>query len=498
MDASDRADRGFGLPGAHAPDSAQFGARLARLGASEPSHTGLPLASRDLAALLRDYEFVQDGGLGEGAFGAVRRVHHRASQEARACKTLRVQDAAALSQVRLEASLLAALDHPSILRLYETFYDDGAAFLVTELCAGGALSDRVRHHEQTCPMPEHLALRYLEQILGALRYCHGRSVLHRDLKPENVLFLSWDAQSPLKLIDFGLATTTELLQTTARTELLPRSLAGRQLARLGLVSEHREVEALQRAGTPHYMAPEVYLGRYGAPADVWSCGVVFVQLLAEHPFYSPSESLAAVRRRVLETSEQELRERLERRVQPQVRDLALLLLRRDPEERISAREALGLRCFLELPRTAEDQLTAADALEGLRQFAASPPLRRGCLVLLARDLPEQQLRPLRSLFARLEGGDGLRDLELPAAEREEWRRLLLRVAPSGLPQVLFLAAMLRHARLREEQLRACFARLPDGLTREALAQVQPDALRDLGSLDFQGFCQLVAGSRVVS
>ena len=54
-----------------------------------------------------------------------------------------------------------------------------------------------------------MAASIFRQILQALNYCHGEDVVHRDLKPENFLFVSTDADSELKIIDFGLSKMLE-------------------------------------------------------------------------------------------------------------------------------------------------------------------------------------------------------------------------------------------------------------------------------------------------
>ena len=93
----------------------------------------------------------------------------------------------------------------------------------------------------------------MRQILSAVAYCHERNIVHRDLKPENLLLLTSQADSLLKVIDFGTSS-----------KLLPRHML-------------RTV-----TGTLFYMAPEVLDGRYNEKCDLWSCGVVMYILLCEH------------------------------------------------------------------------------------------------------------------------------------------------------------------------------------------------------------------------
>jgi calcium-dependent protein kinase len=91
-------------------------------------------------------------------------------------------------------------DHPNIIKVHEFFQDEKHFFIVTELCNGGELFDRIikSHH-----FSERKAAETMEQILSAIVYCHDRQIVHRDLKPENVLYESPKPDSPIKVIDFG-------------------------------------------------------------------------------------------------------------------------------------------------------------------------------------------------------------------------------------------------------------------------------------------------------
>ncbi|CAJ1455888.1 unnamed protein product, partial [Effrenium voratum] len=272
--------------------------------------------ARDIAAMLQEYEIPEGGALGSGAFGTVLKVKHHSGEE-RACKAVRLEQGEANKHLRelveLEISMLKSLDHVNLLRLHEAFRDgQRCVYLVTELCAGGSLAQRLdAQRAQRRLMLEGQAAAYAEQILAAASYCHRRGVLHRDLKPENVLFLTNRADSLVKVIDFGLSDTLERLRANCTKELQDRSGALGAVARLlpklpgGLEILATKVtkEVMQRAGTPHYMAPEVYEGQYGDKADVWSIGVMIFEMLSNrHPFYSYGNDLEAVRGRILRPS----------------------------------------------------------------------------------------------------------------------------------------------------------------------------------------------------
>lgn len=111
----------------------------------------------------------------------------------------KVQSARAMQFMRNEVELLKSLDHPSIVRAFETFELDGRLSIVMELCRGGDLSSRSPYSERQVAI-------IIRQVLSAVSYMHHQQVLHRDLKIENILYQSEDPQDfRVQLIDFGLS-----------------------------------------------------------------------------------------------------------------------------------------------------------------------------------------------------------------------------------------------------------------------------------------------------
>lgn len=86
--------------------------------------------------------------------------------------------------------------------MYEYFEDDKNFYLITEMCSGGELFDKIVEKEFFTE-PEAAIL--FKQILRGINYCHSQKVVHRDLKPENFLYETKDVSSDIKIIDFGLS-----------------------------------------------------------------------------------------------------------------------------------------------------------------------------------------------------------------------------------------------------------------------------------------------------
>jgi serine/threonine protein kinase len=165
-------------------------------------------------------------------------------------------------QIWAEVQILRDIEHPYIVKLYDVYVSEAAVYLVMELVAGGDLFDRIvakNRYTQT------ETRRVLRRLLAAVHYLHSRNIVHRDLKPENILC---ENDISVKLTDFGLAKIGGDCKTFC--------------------------------GTPQYFAPEVLRrrntllgnGRYGAPADMWSLGIITYVLLTgsmpPHSVYSPA------------------------------------------------------------------------------------------------------------------------------------------------------------------------------------------------------------------
>ena len=153
--------------------------------------------------------------IGEGAFGSVRRAVHKATGVERAMKTI-MRSFVKLSQVEnmlLEVDILRKLDHPNIIKITEVIQDSRCYHVVTELCTGGELFDKIA--EQT-KFTEKKAAKYMYQIISAVSYCHAHNVLHRDLKPENLLLVDDSKSSTLKVIDFGISRLIDLPNSPMR------------------------------------------------------------------------------------------------------------------------------------------------------------------------------------------------------------------------------------------------------------------------------------------
>ena len=204
-----------------------------------------------------DYEIVSM--LGVGGMGRVYRVRNVISDRTEAMKVL-LPDLVAEPDLAVrfisEIRMLASFDHPNIAQLHTAFQVDNQLVMMMEFVEGSTLEQIAKQG----PIPQSDIINYMQQVLAALSYAHGRGVVHRDIKPANIMVTT---QGVVKLMDFGIAKS--------RTE--------QDLTRPGTTM-----------GSLYYMSPEqVRGGTVDARSDIYSVGVMMYELLAgRRPFVADS------------------------------------------------------------------------------------------------------------------------------------------------------------------------------------------------------------------
>jgi calcium-dependent protein kinase len=108
-----------------------------------------------------------------------------------------------IQAIKEEVKILTKLDHPNIVKYYETYDDTKYMYLVMEYCPGGELFEKIaQQKDQTFVESE--AAKIMKKLLRAINHCHASGVVHRDIKPENIMY---GKDGEIKLIDFGLSKT---------------------------------------------------------------------------------------------------------------------------------------------------------------------------------------------------------------------------------------------------------------------------------------------------
>ena len=203
--------------------------------------------------------------LGEGGMAAVYKAYQPAMERYVAIKVLPRHMASSeefTARFRREARMLAQLQHPHILPVFDYGEADGYPYIVMTFIPSGTLAELL--HKQRLPLAQ--VRRIMTQIGDALSYAHTRGMIHRDIKPSNVLI---DERGNCLLTDFGLARMAE---------------ASTNLTTSGAVM-----------GTPAYMSPEQGAGsNIDHRSDIYSLGIVLYEMVTGRVPYTAETPVAVV------------------------------------------------------------------------------------------------------------------------------------------------------------------------------------------------------------
>ncbi len=198
--------------------------------------------------------------IGEGGMGVVYAAEQREPVKRKvAIKVIKygMDTKAVIARFEAERQALALMDHPAIAKVFDAgATDQGRPYFVMEYVSGEPLTDYCDRHR----LDTNERLELFAQICSAIQHAHQKGVIHRDLKPSNILVEIRDSLHYPKVIDFGLAKSTQhtLTERTLFTELG------------------------QILGTPEYMSPEqaeMSQNDVDTRTDLYSLGVVLYELL---------------------------------------------------------------------------------------------------------------------------------------------------------------------------------------------------------------------------
>ncbi|CEM00741.1 unnamed protein product [Vitrella brassicaformis CCMP3155] len=318
--------------------------------------------------------------VGEGTYGVVWRAVERTTGEVVAIKKMRLEseeEGVPGTAVR-ECSILMELQHPALVNLKEVVAGATAQiYLVFEFVDLDV--KKLMKGLASVGMPTYMSGKllksYARQLLEGMAYCHKRKILHRDLKPQNLLI---GRSGELKVADFGLARAFEMPVDNITTEVI----------------------------TLWYRAPEILLGKavYSLGVDMWSVGCIIAEM-AQGTALFPGDSEIDTLFKIFKTlgtpddrvwpelgeegkikhwkltfpkwpacGQDRLREKLTNMDTPGV-DLIYRMLQYDPQQRISAADALDHPWFSDMaggedPRVADTLRAVMHAIEKEKQARA--------------------------------------------------------------------------------------------------------------------------------
>jgi len=323
--------------------------------------------------------------LGRGASCKVLKVKEKKTGNLYAMKEMRRDDKWNPMLFEQECDILGKLSgHKNILHYEDCWMDHKNFYVLTSLCTGGELFDKIKELRS---FKERDAAEVMRTILDAMKYCHERNIVHRDLKPENIVYRDAHHEE-LVIIDFGDAKEVE---------------------------EHSQHDDF--VGTAFYLAPEAIRTREGwelKKSDMWTIGVIAYVLVTGRPPFWGRENKEIIRKIVRGN----VRFPSTIKLSDNCKDFILSLLKKSPDQRLSAADALKHPWI-----TGEAHADIGEeVLHSLATFGTSNQLKQLIVKTVAANLDRKHRKEYESQFQMLDlENDGVLDWNELATTLQKWK-----------------------------------------------------------------------------
>ncbi|KAF0687864.1 Aste57867_20451 [Aphanomyces stellatus] len=284
------------------------------------NRSGLDHMPDDLSSELVQHTVVKDISdmfefhdvIGKGSFGSVVKATNKKTGKVWAVKVVELGNELDKKALLNEIDIVKRLQHPNVVRVIASYEDSKRMYMVMQLLPGAELASQL--YDKNRVFTEVEVRKLILCLLRAIAYLHSNQITHRDLKLENLLLENETQMTSLKLIDFGLSKFLK------KGERLQQSL-----------------------GTIDYVAPEVLDGDYNEKCDLWSVGVICYELLTKvSPFHGDTND--DTMHKIFDGIQPSFfHGDVWKSISPECLNFIKSLIQEDPQERLSAEQALNHR-----------------------------------------------------------------------------------------------------------------------------------------------------------
>lgn len=248
--------------------------------------------------------------LGQGGMATVYKAYHAQLDRSVAIKVMHqnfLEDETFVTRFKREARIVAKLEHPHIVPIYDFNEYDKQPYLVMKYIEGKTL----KAHLQQGALPLNDILHIINAVGGSLAYAHRQGILHRDIKPSNIVI---DTDNTPYLTDFGLARLAAAGESTMSENML--------------------------LGTPHYISPEQARGvkEIDGRTDIYSLGVVLYELLVGRVPFTADTPFAIIHDHIY--TPLPLPSRINPEIPPIIEEVLLMALAKRPEDRYASADEM--------------------------------------------------------------------------------------------------------------------------------------------------------------
>lgn len=260
--------------------------------------------------------------IGQGASGGVFTAYEKGTNRCVAIKQMTLEQQPKKDLIINEILVMKDSRHPNIVNFQDSFLVGGDLWVVMEYMEGGSLTDVVTFNI----MSEGQIAAVCRETLKGLQHLHSKGVIHRDIKSDNILL--------------SIEGNIKLSKEPCNPLLLARLTATADFGFCAQINEAQNKRTTM-VGTPYWMAPEVVTRKeYGRKVDVWSLGIMAIEMIEGEPPYlteSPLRALYLIATNGTPTIKDEAI------LSPVFKDFLAFALKVDPEKRASAHDLLRVR-----------------------------------------------------------------------------------------------------------------------------------------------------------